>query len=110
MDISIQNKNAAIVLYITGRLDATNSSVLEEKAVELLERNSLKLVINCEKLEYISSSGLRVFLMILKKLGSTGGKLILCTLTESIREVFEISGFDDVFSIFSTEEESLANI
>jgi anti-anti-sigma factor len=107
MEISIETKFNNVVVYISGRLDAANSSKLEEKLVELVDNKTTRLILNCEKLEYISSSGLRVFLLVLKKISSGNGKLMICSLSDSIREVFEISGFVDIFSIYKDEQEAI---
>jgi anti-anti-sigma factor len=66
------------------------------------------LILNCSGLNYISSSGLRVFLVIQKKLAGLQGSFGLCCLQPEIREIFDISGFSTIFSIFPDEEAALA--
>jgi anti-anti-sigma factor len=58
-------------------------------------------------MNYISSSGLRVFLVAQKKVLSLNGKLILCNMQPTIQEIFRISGFSNLFRIFDTLEEAL---
>jgi anti-anti-sigma factor len=60
-----------------------------------------------KKLEYISSAGLRVVLMAVKELRSRQGKLVLCSLNEYVREVFEVSNFTSIIPIAETVEEAL---
>ena len=74
-----------------------------EAVSKLAEKN---IVIDCSELHYISSSGLRVFLMALKKISAAGGRFRLCSLQDNIREIFEIAGFNTIFSIFGTVDEA----
>ncbi len=88
------------IIDITGRLDTTNYQELEQKLQDLINRKVYHIIVNCEKLDYISSSGLRIFLMFLKKINEVNGKFMLCKMQENIFEVFQISGFTEIFRIF----------
>jgi anti-anti-sigma factor len=65
------------------------------------------LLVDFKALDYISSAGLRVLLATAKRLSSEGGSLRICHLNDTVREVFEISGFSTIFSVFDTEAEAL---
>ena len=67
------------------------------------------VVLDFANLTYISSAGLRAILLIAKSLGAKKGELVLCNLSKRIAEVFSISGFDKILSIYATREEALAN-
>lgn len=60
-----------------------------------------------DEISYISCSGLRVFLTVQKKMMATGGKFLLFAMQPTIKEIFDISGFSSIFSIFDTEESAL---
>ena len=62
---------------------------------------------NFEKLDYISSAGLRVLLAAAKQLKGIDGELRICSLNEVVREVFDISGFTTIFKVFGSESEAL---
>jgi anti-anti-sigma factor len=98
------------ILGIEGRLDTTNYNVLENKLMSLLDGGETKIVMDCSKMEYISSSGLRVFLLGLKKSKLMNGSFILCELQETIMEIFEIAGFTSIFEIFKTKDEAMARM
>jgi stage II sporulation protein AA (anti-sigma F factor antagonist) len=110
MDITITNKANAAIVSVGGRLDAANSQELETQLSQVIAEKPASMIINCRNLEYISSSGLRVFLVIMKKVTAAGQKLQLCELKDNIREIFEISGFIDIFTIVATEEEALKTL
>lgn len=108
MEIKEILHDGVVILMINGRLDTTNYHVLEERIVKLVDNNQHKILIDCSELSYISSSGLRIMLMGLKKINTVKGKFALCSLQDNIREIFEISGFTSIFTIFVTQEEALA--
>ncbi len=97
------------ILKIDGRIDTVNSTALEAGVNEVFANGEKDLVINCKGLNYISSSGLRIFLVAQKKAISIHGKLYLCNMQPAIKEIFVISGFSTIFRIFDTQEEALSN-
>lgn len=91
------------IFSLNGRLDGATSSVFETKVNDALQNGSLRMVIDCAQLEYVSSAGLRVFLHLAKSLKTNGGKLELASLYGPVREVFDIAGFTNLFPIHPTQ-------
>lgn len=109
MDI-IENKNGdVVVLKLIGRLDTNTSQSLSDKAIGLIDGGLNKLVLDLAELNYISSAGLRVLLMLAKKLKSIGGKVALASLQDNVKEVFELSGFSSIFESFPGVSEATAS-
>ena len=102
----IKNDNCVIV-GIVGRLDTTNYTVLEKKLMDLIDSGQNKILVECSNMDYVSSSGLRILLMALKKITLVKGKFVLCSLQENIREIFEISGFTSIFEIYPDKSSAL---
>ncbi len=90
-----------------GNLDTNTAPDAEERLGELLEKGVTKILVDFTTLDYISSAGLRVLLVTTKRLGGAGGSLRICGLNETVDEVFEISGFSTIFSVFGTRDEAL---
>jgi anti-anti-sigma factor len=107
MNLNEIKNDKVVIIEIEGRLDTTNYNQLEKKLLENIESNNKNLLIDCTKMDYVSSSGLRIFLMALKKITSLNGKFVLCGLQENIAEIFEISGFTSIFQIFENQEMAL---
>ena len=107
MELKEERKGQVLVLKINGRLDSTNSSQLEQKISSLIGKNEKQILVDCGELGYVSSSGLRVFLMGLKALNASQGKFLICSLQDSVKEVFDISGFTGIFSIYDSQGEAL---
>jgi len=108
MDIKEIKQEDISIFKISGRLDSNTSPGFEEKILEAVETGSHKMIIDFEDLEYISSAGLRVLNKTTKQLKHSEGRLILCSMQDYVREVFEIAGFDSFLPIVTTLDEALA--
>ena len=98
MSLKIEKKNTeAAALALIGRLDTVTAPELETEIVAILPTAD-SLVLDMEKLDYISSAGLRVILKTHKALSSKAG-LKLINVSDDVKEVFEITGFSDFLTI-----------
>ncbi|MBN2560050.1 MAG: STAS domain-containing protein, partial [Phycisphaerae bacterium] len=93
-------------LTLSGRLDAVAAQELEPKARALVGGGCKRVVVDLAGLEFVASSGLRVFLALAKLVKRAGGKLAFCNLQAPVREVFDISGCTDIFTVVGTPEEA----
>lgn len=109
MELSEKKANDISILNFSGRLDAYSAGDIEKKLDSLIESGNIKLVLNLEKMEYISSSGLRVFLAQLKKVRKQQGDIKLACMKPYIKEVFDIAGFTQLFNIFENEDNAIKN-
>jgi anti-sigma B factor antagonist len=107
MQITTREDNDVKIVTFEGNLDTNTSSDAQTTLSGLLTEGVQKILANCEKLDYISSAGLRVLLATAKQLNSAGGELRICSLNETVQEVFDISGFSTIFNVFATETEAL---
>lgn len=110
MNITESKINSATVLTPSGRLDGLTSPALEKRVDALLAAGTRQLVFDCGQLLYASSAGLRVFLATAKKFKSAGGQAAFAALTPAVHEVFELSGFLDVFVVQPTVAAAAAAI
>lgn len=107
--ITKETKGSAVIIKLAGRLDATTSGEFERQVVQDIDPGA-KVALSLEGLEYISSAGLRVVLMLGKRLNSGGGKLVLCGLGGMVEEVFKVSGFDKLFTIVFDLDKALEEL
>jgi anti-sigma B factor antagonist len=107
MELTEEQTSKCLILTIKGRLDTVNYNLLEAKLAGIIDRREYNILLDCSGLEYISSSGLRILLMGLKKVSHLHGRFVLAALQPNIAEVFRISGFVSIFDIYSTKEEAL---
>ena len=99
MTIEIQEQNGGFTALMSGRLD-TPAAVQASKDMQPLMDNADKVItLECTKLDYISSSGLRLFLSLRKETASKGGKVISENINDEIKKVFMMTGFYNLFEI-----------
>jgi anti-sigma B factor antagonist len=109
MEIGDKQAGDINIVSISGRLDASSASELEVKLNSLLDGARVRVIVDCTKLDYISSSGLRVLLAALKKARRQQGDVRLCVLKPGIKEVFDIAGFSQLFTIVDTQAAAQAS-
>lgn len=107
MDVKESMSGSTHVLEVNGRLDTVTAPEFQEILMGKIGDGNISLLLHCAELSYVSSSGLRVFLMALKKIKAGGGHMVLCCLQDSIQEVFDISGFSTLFTIETNCENAL---
>jgi len=99
MDISIEKKQNLLAIAVAGRLDTVNSGEFQKKVDESMDATVTDVTVDCSALEYISSSGLRVFMTLYKRTAPKGGKVTLTRLTPQVGEVLNITGMATLFNI-----------
>lgn len=110
MLISHEKIDAALVVSIAGQVNSANAAGLETQLLELMEDDACQWVVDLSRLDYISSAGLRVALMLAKCIRERNGQLVLCGMRPHIYEVFDISGFLAILTVFDTREQALAQL
>jgi anti-anti-sigma factor len=107
MEINEERKAGVVIMALSGKLDATTAKTFEEKILAEIDSGDRRFVIDLSQLEYVSSAGLRIFLLAAKRLHSTDGKIVLCSLQGHVRQVFDLAGFSSIFSIYSSRDEAI---
>ena len=107
MEVVERKQNGICILGLLGRLDSNTSPEFEKKIFEVIEDGTKSVIVDFESLDYISSAGLRVLLKATKQLKRSDGKIVLCSMKEYIKEVFEIAGFVSIFPIVSSVGEAV---
>ncbi len=107
MEINEEKQGDIKVFKIKGRLDSKTSPEFEEKIIESSQDGTTKMIFDFKDLEYISSAGLRVILKATKEMKKTDGLIVLCSMQDYVKEVFEIAGFDTFLSIEETFDDAV---
>ena len=110
MELTTERHDGVLSARIVGRVDSTNAREFEEAIRTVIEDGDRAVILDFEKLVYISSAGLRAVLMTAKNLWKQDSTFALCSLSEVVREVFQVSGFDKIITIHPTREEALASV
>ncbi|HRI88063.1 MAG TPA: STAS domain-containing protein, partial [Candidatus Hydrogenedentes bacterium] len=101
--------NGVDVISMRGRFDAPAAPDAERMLKELLQHGMTRVVLDLSEVEYISSGGLRVIIMLTKALEKVNGDLKLCGLSPFVSEVFKITNLSKRYDICSTRDEALAS-
>ena len=105
MEITQKKQDEKMIISLDGRLDANTAGSLEQVLVPLINDGEKYIALDMDKLEYISSAGLRVLVMSMKLIRKQDGKLVLAGMKDFIKEVFDIAGFTPIFEIFDSVED-----
>ena len=95
------------LLYPKGFLNAHTVRLFEGELQKALENRKYKIVVNCEGLVYIASAGLGAMMGAIEEIRGNGGDLRLANLNETVRNIFEILGFNHLYRIFASEGEAI---
>lgn len=108
MEIKTLGDVTAVVMV--PRFDAYSANDVETLLRDQIGKGAQKIIVDFSQTEYIASAGLRVLLSTAKSLQKSGGKIILFSMKPYVYEVFEISGFTQIFKIYDSQEEALESL
>ncbi len=97
MKTTIQEQDGYMVAVLEGSLDTAAAAETEKAMSPLNDVEGKNIIIDCSELEYISSSGLRIFLEILQNAQEKGGKVYIKGIKDKVRSIFTITGFSNLF-------------
>ena len=99
MEINITEEGNTITAVFDGRLDTVAAQQVADTLDPLLQQADSNIILDCEKMPFISSSGLRIFLKIRKEVAAKGGKMCLKNVCTDVLQVFKMTKLDDIFEI-----------
>lgn len=108
MKVTTHASTDTLTLVLDGELDASSAVVLDAELNKPEILNYHKVLIDCQRLSYISSAGLGVFISHLQRLQDSDVKLVFFNMQEKVFNVFEILGLDSLMNIVPTEQEAQA--
>jgi anti-sigma B factor antagonist len=103
MEITITDMNRVTLFLVDGRVDSSNASQLGTALNDRIDHGALNIVIDLEKVDYMSSGGLRELVAALKRTKKDGGDLRICCPSQRVKEVLELAGLDSLFEIFESQ-------
>ena len=107
MEITQKEENGIVSIVIKGRLDADSSPEAEKVVKDALGEQTDRILFDLGEMEYLSSAGLRVLLSAAKEMRRREGNIVLCSLNEFVKEIFEVSGFQSLIPITDTVDSGI---
>ncbi len=100
MKVDIKKHEDEVIIAIEGRFDTASAMQFESRFVdEIMEPSTKKLILDCEKLYFITSAGLRVFLVLSKVAKSRNVAMIIRKMDDTIKEIFDMTGFSNILNL-----------
>ena len=111
-EFSVHRKdiNEISVLNIAGYLDSHTAPSFEDAIKQLVDENRYKIVVNFEKLSYISSAGLGVFMVFIEDIRAKNGDIKMCNMKDNVFKIFDLLGFPNLYDIVKKESEAISKL
>jgi anti-anti-sigma factor len=103
----VDGVDGCLILYLNGYIDTYNSNYFQKRVAKAIEKGFIKLIFQCNGLNYVSSTGIGSFTAFLKSVKPRGGDLVLLEIQPKVYEVFQLLGFSQFFNIRGNLEESV---
>ena len=110
MEISVIKEVEITTVGLKGRLDAATSKSVEDRLLQLIDAGERQMIMDLGELEYISSVGLRVLILVAKRLKQVQGRVVVCSLQEPVKQVFDIAGFTTLFNLYESRDQALVSL
>lgn len=110
MTLSSEKVGGILVVSPAGQINSANAAEVESGLLAWVEQGERLCVLDLDRLDYISSAGLRVVLMLAKRLKQNSGQLVLCGLQPQVHEVFDISGFLSILTVVDSRQAALSRL
>lgn len=107
VNITWERKGGILIGALEGRIDGSNAGDLQSALESGIGTGDDALILDFEKVPFISSAGLRVGLVIARMFNEPGKTFGVCTLSEPVREVVAVSGFDQLISVYGSQDEAV---
>ena len=108
MEIGTREIQDVTIIDMSGELISQTSGDAYDEMVRIAKSGVAKVVLNLDKLDYLSSAGLRVILTAAKLLKSSSGEMIICNANGVVKEVLESSGFNSLVDMYDTESDAVS--
>ena len=107
MDLHEEQVDEVTALSVKGRIDSTTAPAFGQRLESVVTAPAGRLVVDFRDLEYISSAGFRVLLVAAKRADEAGSRLVLCGLSGKVRQLFDLGGFLDLFTIAASRDDAM---
>ncbi len=106
MEVITERDGETLIAKTDGRVDGTNATDFQDALRNAITPDDKAVILDFGELSYISSAGLRVILLTAKDMRSANVKFAVCSLSKPVKDVFTISGFDQIIDIHDTQSEA----
>jgi anti-sigma B factor antagonist len=109
VDIVVSDHDQVTLMEVNGRINSTTAADFGTALTEQIDQGRIRLVLDLELVDFMSSAGLRELITALKKVKRSNGDMRLANPSDRVREVLEMAGLDTIFLIFDSQREAVAS-
>ena len=107
-DIKWERIQGILIAIILGRIDSSNADEFQRALETGINSTDQALLLDVERVSYISSAGLRISLIMAKKFNEPGKQFGICSLSDPVREIISASGFDQIIPIYESQDAAIS--
>ncbi|MEI8186607.1 MAG: STAS domain-containing protein [Chlorobiaceae bacterium] len=107
MDIQERSQGELTIVDLEGKLDASTTPIVEARIIKMIQEGKKYLILDFGKVTYLASSGLRMLLLVVRQIQKLEGSLVLCTLTQTMLDTLDVTGFLPYFKLASSSDEAI---
>ena len=106
-DVKWERKDGILIAVVAGRIDGSNAQEYQNILESGIGPEDDRLILDFERLTFISSAGLRVGVIVAWKFKESGRQFGVCALADPVREVISVSGFDQIIDVYASRDEAI---
>jgi len=110
VQLNVNKLQHVLVVSVNGRLDTNTADDFQTSVNEILTSGEKAILVDLEKVDYVSTAGLRALLMLAKKASALGGKAHCCGLQPLVKKIFDVSEFSRLIAIYDSVQDALTRI
>ncbi len=107
MSLKIDDRGKVKVVSLSGKMDVGLSMTVETELEELVDSGMINLILEISGIEYLSSSGIRVFIAIMRKVKEKNGKIVLAQVPDTIKKILKTVDLEDLFEVYDSVDKAL---
>ena len=107
IDINLEKIQNVTVIELLGELDSNSAAMVQEWILAQVGRNE-RIVLDMTRVTYMSSAGLRILLLLYRRIQDNDGRMVVAGLHDEVRDVMAITGFIDFFNTSDTRQDAIA--
>ncbi len=107
IDIKWNRKDGVLIARPSGHIDTITASEFQRILASGVDPEERALILDCDQVSFISSAGIRIFLNLAREFKASGKQFGVCTLSDPIRKVIALGGFDQLVAVYDSQKEAL---
>jgi anti-sigma B factor antagonist len=109
LSVSSDERDGVVLLYPSGYINAHTVRVFEEELQRAIGSGRYRIVLSGQELRYVASAGLGALMAVIEEVRGNGGDIRIAELNETVRNIFEMLGFNHLYRIFGSEQEAVSS-